>query len=338
MSLKRDYYNKAFSHIYVEEAVAEYPRTCEILQKFPEAVQIPIHHYKDVFCRKRQDIAGQEEHPMLIVAAKEGRLIYEGAPVCQSFGNEYFYYTSCVMNCIYNCEYCYLKGMYPSGNLVIFVNIEDIFAELEEILAKHDVYLCVSYDTDLMALEDLTGFVRAWNDFVRTHPGLRIEIRTKCGRTDLWDRLVPNENVIFSFTLSPEWIRKECEHGTAALRERIRCAAKAIETGFPVRLCFDPIIYCPDWQRQYDAMLDQVTGQIDMSQVWDVSVGSFRISQDYMKKLRRSQRDSAVVQFPFVNDGGVYHYPDRLMNEMEQHVVDRIREWIPEEKIFRWKE
>lgn len=126
MSLNRDYYNKAFSHIYVEEAVAEHPRTCEILQKFPEAVQIPIHHYKDVFCRKRQDIAGQEEHPMLIVAAKEGRLIYEGAPVCQSFGNEYFYYTSCVMNCIYNCEYCYLKGMYPSGNLVIFVNIEDI--------------------------------------------------------------------------------------------------------------------------------------------------------------------------------------------------------------------
>ena len=86
--------------------MAEHPRTCEILQKFPEAVQIPIHHYKDVFCRKRQDIAGQEEHPMLIVAAKEGRLIYEGAPVCQSFGNEYFYYTSCVMNCIYNCEYC----------------------------------------------------------------------------------------------------------------------------------------------------------------------------------------------------------------------------------------
>ena len=47
--------------------MAEHPRTCEILQKFPEAVQIPIHHYKDVFCRKRQDIAGQEEHPMLII-------------------------------------------------------------------------------------------------------------------------------------------------------------------------------------------------------------------------------------------------------------------------------
>ena len=189
-----------------------------------------------------------------------------------------------------------------------------------------------------MALEDLTGFVESWLEFVRSHAGIRIEIRTKCGRTDLWDRLKPDENVIFSFTLSPERIQQECEHGTASLEGRIRCAARAMEQGFPVRLCFDPIIYCPDWRTQYDAMLGQVAEQINMENVWDVSVGSFRISQDYMKKLRRSQKDSAVVQFPFVNDKGVYHYPDGLMNEMEQHVVSRIYEWMPEEKIFRWRE
>lgn len=337
-SLNTDYYDRTFSHIYVEESVAEHPRTRDILNKFPDAVQIPIHHYKDVFCRRKQDIAKQGQHPMLILASKQGRLIYEGAPVCQSFGNEYFYYTSCVMNCIYNCEYCYLKGMYPSGNIVIFVNIEDIFSQLEELLQRHRVYLCVSYDTDLMALEDLTGFVEKWVEFVRKHSGIRIEIRTKCGRTDLWDRLVPDENVIFSFTLSPERVQKECESGTAAVEARIRCAERAMEMGFPVRLCFDPIIYCPNWQREYDTMLQQVTEQIDMKKVWDVSVGSFRISQDYIKKLRRSQKDSAVVQFPYINDHGVYHYPDRLMNEMEQYVVDRLVKWLPEEKIFRWKE
>ena len=76
------------------------------------------------------------------------------------------------MNCVYNCEYyCYLKGMYPSGNIVVFVNLEDIFAELEEILQKHPVYLCVSYDSDLMALEDLTGFVESWLGFVHSHLG-----------------------------------------------------------------------------------------------------------------------------------------------------------------------
>ena len=233
-----------------------------------------------LLCRKKR--------PALILAAKEGRLIYEGAPVCQSFGNEYFYYTSCVMNCVYNCEYCYLKGMYPSGHIVVFVNLEDIFAELEEILQKHPVYLCVSYDTDLMALEDLTGFVESWLEFVRSHArDSYLRYGRNAGRTDLWDRLKPNENAIFSFTLSPERIRRECvsterhllKDGSGALQGQwsmdFRCVYALIR-----------FIHCPDWRTQYDAMLDQVRKQIDMEKVWDVSAGdSFRISQDYMKKL-----------------------------------------------------
>ena len=59
------------------------------------------------------------------------------------------------MNCIYDCEYCYLKGMYQSAHLVIFVNLEDIFAEVKKIIAQHEMYLCVSYDTDLLALEEI---------------------------------------------------------------------------------------------------------------------------------------------------------------------------------------
>mgnify|MGYP006970641936 FL=1 len=35
-----------------------------------------------------------------------------------------------MMNCIYDCSYCYLKGMYPSGHMVLFVNIEDTWKNL----------------------------------------------------------------------------------------------------------------------------------------------------------------------------------------------------------------
>lgn len=73
-----------------------------------------------------------------------------------------------MMNCIFDCEYCYLKGMYPSGNLVVFVNLEDIFAELEALLAQKSIYLCVSYDADLVAIESLTGFVREWIAFTKS--------------------------------------------------------------------------------------------------------------------------------------------------------------------------
>lgn len=333
-NLRENYYNAAFSHIYVEKAVWEHPVTKKILKKFPNAVKIEIEHYKDIFCRPGQNIALQNQVPMLVIASKTGRLLYKGAPVCQSFGNEYFYYTSCVMNCIYSCDYCYLKGMYPSGNLVIFVNLEDIFAELEYILQEHKVYLCISYDTDLMALEDLTGFVEDWTKFCEKNPNLTIEIRTKCGRTDLWNRFMPKKNVIFAFTLSPEEIQQKYEHRTSSLTDRIKCADLAMKKGFLVRLCFDPVLYCPDWKVQYQEMLYQVFETLDMKNLYDVSIGSFRISQDYLKKLRKVMPDSAIVQFPFENDAGVYHYPKKLMAEMEQLLTCQLQKWLPKEKIF----
>ena len=97
-SLDENYYNPFFSHIYVEEEIAEHPRVKQILARFMKAEIVYIRHYKDVFCRRRQDYEEQYHAQNLILAKKTGSLIYQGAPVCQNFGNTYFYYTSCMMN------------------------------------------------------------------------------------------------------------------------------------------------------------------------------------------------------------------------------------------------
>lgn len=39
-------------------------------------------------------MSGSMRAQNLILAAKHGELLYPGAPVCQNFGNEHFYYTS----------------------------------------------------------------------------------------------------------------------------------------------------------------------------------------------------------------------------------------------------
>ncbi len=314
------------------------PRTKQILAKFPESVIVEIDHYKDVFCRSGQNAALQHYSQKLIIASKEGELVYKGAPVCQSFGNEYFYYTSCVMNCIYDCEYCYLKGMYPSGNLVVFVNLEDIFEEIEAVLKTHSMYLCISYDTDLLALEGILGYVQKWTEFAAAHPGLKLEIRTKSANITAIGAQPVLENVIYAFTMSPNPVCKMFERKTPDLASRIQCAAKTIEMGHPVRLCFDPMIYCEDWKEHYENMLAEIAASLDFQKLQDVSVGSFRVSKDYLKKMRKIQPESAVVQFPFENDGGYYHYPDEIMHRMEHFLIEGLEEYIATEKIFLWKE
>ena len=242
-----------------------------------------------------------------------------------------------MMNCIFDCEYCYLKGMYPSGNIVVFVNLEDIFAELERLLAQKSIYLCVSYDADLVAIESLGGFVREWIAFTKKHDNLTIEIRTKSGRRDLWSDYEACDRVIIAYTVSPQRVAAEYEHFASIPVERIQAAKCAMDSGFPVRLCFDPMIYCKDWRSEYSRLVDDVFSHIDGSKLWDVSIGSFRISQDYLKKMRKDMPHSAVVNFPYDNVNGYYQYPESIRNDMEEFMIKAVSAYVDKDRIFMWK-
>ena len=322
-----------FKHIYIEEDIES--SALKITEHFPDAEIIRIKHYKDVFNRPRQSFMGQKASPNLIIARKHGRLIYEGAPVCQDFGNKHFYYTSCVMNCLYDCEYCYLRGMYPSANPTVFINLDDIFSELDGLLQEHPVYLCVSYDTDLMAFEDLTGYVKRWCEFTASRKDLTIEIRTKCARTDLWDILSPCDRVIFAYTVSPQEIISKYEKGTPSLKMRLNAVKSAMEHDHLVRLCFDPMIYIKGWKDVYAGMFKEVTQNIVTDHIKDFSVGSFRISSGYLKNMRRMMPDSEIVNFPFELINGYYQYPKALEEEMEDYMSELISMAVPKAEIFR---
>lgn len=335
-----------FSHIYIEEALLGGEEAEAILRKFPKAKCIPIRHYKDLFNRRKQNRALQEKSRKIILAKKEGQRIYPGAPVCQSFSESAFYYASLLMNCPFHCEYCYLQGMYPSANLVLFLNVEDYFSDCQRLIKeKGGLYLCISYDTDLLALEEFYPFVERFARFLEKEPNLRIEVRTKAGGESLFRRLLKiqlsedaKKRLIFAFTLSPEKIVSEAEHGTAGLKGRLKAIKMAVEEGFTLRLCFDPMLYHADWERLYTKLLETVFREIPMEKLYDVSVGSFRISESYLKSMTKACGTSPYTSFPYENTDGYYHYPKELLLKMEGFLEQKLLEKLPKEKIFRWTE
>ena len=334
----RHCFYKPVSWIYVERRALPYEMTKRILSVFPEAELILIDHYKEIFARPRQDVGGQHLSGQLILAVKEGQLIYQGAPVCQDFGEDHFYYTSCQMNCVFDCEYCFLKGVYPSGYRVLFVNAQDFLEETKKLLAEHPVYISISYDTDLLAMEKLTGYVRAWQDLASSEPDLRVEVRTKSAAANMWDALSPWPGMIYAFTMSPQPVVDRFEHGTPSLARRIAAAAEGLRRGFAVRLCFDPMICLTGWRAAYGQMLEEISEGLPLDQVRDFSVGSFRVSQDYLKRMRRLMPRSAVVQYPYENIDGVYQYPPALAEEMETFVENGLKALAPGKGVYRWKE
>ncbi|HEY4533362.1 MAG TPA: radical SAM protein [Fusobacterium sp.] len=328
-------WNSNFSHIYVEKEVMEHERSKRIMEKFPKAVIIPIESYQDVFHPSGQEFAYQKQSQKLILAKKRDHFLYKGAKVCESFKNHHFYYTSFLLNCIYDCDYCYLQGVYSSANIVIFVNLEDFLKEVESVLEeKKELYLCISYDTDLLALQGIHSFVEEWYDFGLEHPGLKMELRTKSAKVLDFSQKPHNPNFILAWTLSPESVSRMFEKKTPSLEKRLEAIQKWQKQGFHIRLCFDPILWQTQFEEEYSLFLKQCFSVLEKEKILDISVGTFRISKDYLKKMRKQNRNSLLLSYPFVCEQGVYSYPREIQKKIFNVVKKELTQYVEEEKLF----
>ena len=61
--------------IYIEEDVADHPRTQAILARFPDATKITCERFGEVFNRKAQNFRLQKKQPALILARKHKGLV-----------------------------------------------------------------------------------------------------------------------------------------------------------------------------------------------------------------------------------------------------------------------
>ena len=177
-------FQSKFSHIYVERQVKNLPLTNFILRKNKHAILIKIDHYKDVFNRLNQDFQLQKKTMNLILAKKTKPLLYPASDMVQDYNNPNTFYNTPILNCLYNCEYCFLQGMYPSGNLVVFTNESDFFESVDQKLLflenpDKPMIVSISYNTDLLAMEKLIPLVSRWIQFAKKRKNLIIEVRTK---------------------------------------------------------------------------------------------------------------------------------------------------------------
>ncbi len=114
---------------------------------------------------------------------------------------------------------------------------------------------------------------------------------------------------------------------------------EAMNLGFPVRICFDPVLMCIDQKQAYRDLVEETARTIDLQKVRDFSIGSFRLSKVYMARMRRQYPDSAVLQYPYVCEKGFYHLPAQMEADMTDSIVEALAEHgIGKEKIFFWRE
>jgi spore photoproduct lyase len=324
------------THIYIEKAVLNHPRVEQILARFPDANKILCERYGEVFNPKAQNFRLQKQQPALILAQKHTHFALP-APHGYGIGADKNYYFSHVLNCLYDCRYCFLQGMYQSAHYVLFVNYEDYQQQISEICAAspdEDIHFFSGYDCDSLALEPVTDFAKHFLPFFATQPNAWLELRTKSTQVRSLLNQPPVPRCVVAFSLSPDEIASKVEAKAPPVSRRLDALCKLQEQGWLIGLRFDPLIYQSDYQQQYQKLFADVFARIKLEQLHSVSLGVFRLPENFFKKIHKLYPEEKLFASPLTQENGMVSYKTELEQEMMAYCTQLLLSYIPKEKFF----
>ena len=322
--------------IYVEEGIAEHSRTQQIIKSHPKASIIPCENYKEVFNPSGQNFRLQKNKPSLILAEKKGSFALP-IPSSYGIGGEHNYYFSHMLNCIYDCRYCFLQGMYPSANYVLFVNFEDFIKDIESKSSIHpdeNVWFFSGYDCDSLALEQISQFVSSFLPYFEKNSNAHLELRTKSVNIKPLINHSPLDNVITAFSFTPEELRKLLENGVPSVESRIKAIKKLTQNGWSVGLRFDPIIDCENFTQRYQKLFLDIFSTLPVENIHSVSLGAFRMPAPFFKKMEKLHPSEKLFAGNLINHKGTIGYEQNIEQDRKQICQDLLLEHIPSNKLF----
>ena len=323
--------------IYVEEAIKNHSRTKFILEKFKKSRIISIDNYGEIFNKRNQNFRIQKSNPCLILAHKKDGFVLR-APEGFGIGSSKNFYFSHMYNCIYDCRYCFLQGMYSSANYVIFVNFEDFDIEIKKIIEKNintKLTFFSGYDCDSLALENVTGFAKHILPFFKTYTKIEIEFRTKSIQKQPFLSLKPMKNVILAYSLMPELMSNSLDNKAPSISKRIRAISELASKGWKVGLRFDPLIHGENWKELYKELLENIYNNISANCLHSVSFGTLRFPKRMFKNIFKLYPNEPLFTSPLSLNNKMISYDIEIEEEMTSYCKNLSLRYINEDQIFK---
>lgn len=322
--------------IYVERSVRDHHRTRAVLARFPAATVVECKRYSELFNVRSQNFRLQKRNPALILAEKHGNAVLP-TPSGYSIGYSGNFYFSHMLNCLYDCRYCFLQGMYRSANYVHFVNYECFEAGIDEIRRSDGREVCFfsGYDCDSLAMEGVTGFARQFIPFFSSRPDAILELRTKSINTRVLECSDPVPNIVVAYTLTPDQIARKIEHGAPSFEMRLKRIQSLTRQGWSLGLRLDPLILWPGFKAVYSEMLARVFESVDHERIHSVTVGAMRFPKAMYEQIRRLYPYDPLFAMQDMEDrGDQVTWPAAIEQQLIAHVVADLAEHLPAERVF----
>ncbi len=319
-------------NIYIEEEIKNHPRTKKILKKFVGGNIIYINKYTEIFNKRNQNFNIQKINPAIILAKKKKNFVAK-TPESYGIGTHHNYYFSYMYNCLFDCKYCFLQGLYSSANYVIFINYEDFFNDIKNLSKKtldKRITFFSGYDCDSLAYESFTGFIENALEAFKEIKNADLEIRTKS--TFIKPFMKNNlDNVIVAQSFTPESFSRIYEVGVPNIRKRIKALKKVADLGWKVGFRFDPIAVYEGWQKDYIRLFETLFSSISNKQIHSVSFGSLRFPQNIFKRIEKNNKMEKLF-FNMIKRNNMYESNSHSI--IKKFCIENLNNFINKERIF----
>lgn len=250
-----------------------------------------------------------------------------------------YYVLNLGQHCEMDCSYCYLQSFINFPAVVIYTNIEDALEGLKTLREKYkDQYLRIGTgeQTDSLSLDDISRYGEKLVSFFNTCPNWLLEFKTKSHNVKNFENLPHKGNTVVSWSVNPEEIVKKEEHGTSSLDDRLKTARRIKDKGFKVSFHIDPIIYHPNWEKNYQQLAERITSSFKPEEITHISLGALRfpLSQKTLMRERFGMKSYVLRGEFFKGTDGKLRYDNSLRQDLFQFLWDQFKKQDPLWTLF----
>jgi spore photoproduct lyase len=238
--------------------------------------------------------------------------------------------------CSMDCSYCILQSYFHPPLLQLFVNTEDMAAELEGLFEE--------YRVSRVGTGEFTDSL-IWNQWSELCPELVtcfgrqrravLELKTKTTLIEGLEHLAHHGKTVMAWSVNTDKIVAEEERGTASLDARLRAARSCAEQGYPLAFHFDPIIIYEGCRSDYRRVVDRIAAAVPAERIAWISLGSLRFMPALKAIIQQRFANSRIVYGEFVRGlDGKMRYFKPLRIRLYRDIAERIRLRMPETLVY----
>jgi len=317
--------------IFVEKEALNYELAKEITNRFEYEV-IKSYESFDWGLKPYPELVSQGKNLVFLMKFK-GKF-FRKCPGTKNYfccGYKIFHFAE---GCPLDCSYCILQCYFNRPGIKLWANIfEEGFKELKEVLQKTKeeervLRIGTGEFADSMALENICRvserLVYFWKEI---DPFAVLELKTKVYINEDYFKSLPSDpRIIFAWSVNPKEISDKEEHRTAPIFKRLESAELALKYGFTVAFHFDPIIYYPQAEEDYPALLELILKKFPHEKIAWISLGTLRYPPELKEIAEKRFPNTKIYSYEFIKGlDGKKRYFIELRNKLYKSLAKVIK-------------